>query len=42
MQHAENLKMGNSIVISDSEDIINKKVEIIERGYREEKEKLEK
>jgi hypothetical protein len=29
MQHAENLKMGNSIVISDSEEIINKKVEII-------------
>lgn len=32
--------MGSSVVFSDSEEIINKKVEIIKRGYNEEMNKL--
>ena len=32
--------MGSSVVFSDSEEIINKKVEIIKRGYTEEMSKL--
>lgn len=32
--------MGSSVVFSDSEEIINKKVEIIKRGYVEEINKL--
>lgn len=39
-EYAENLKMGSSVVFSDSEEIINKKVEIIKRGYTEEMNKL--
>lgn len=32
--------MGSSVVFSDSEEIINKKVEIIKRSYTEEMHKL--
>jgi hypothetical protein len=39
-EYADTLKMGSSVVFSDSEDVINKKVEIIERRYKAEVNKL--
>jgi len=35
------LKLGNSVIISDSEEIIAKKVEFIEQGFRDQLSKAE-
>lgn len=32
--------MGSSVVFSESEDVMNKKIELIERGYKTEMGKL--
>lgn len=40
-EHAESLKLGNSVIISDSEEIIAKKVEFIEQGFRDQLSKAE-
>ena len=34
-EHAESLQMGNSVIIQDSDELVNRKVELAEKHFRE-------